>query len=773
MVRQKNPLRHRVIREIFGDLGKYATIFIMMVAMIGLASGYLIAVDSMQKGYAEGFSLYNIEDGNFTVANKLTDDQIDEIEKSGNTIYPIFFKDVEMEDHHTLRMMVERKNVNQIILDEGKMPTRMNEVAIDRNFADNNQLKIGDHLSSNQYDYEIVGLVSFSDYSAMFSSNKDSMFDAILFSVAVVSEESYEAEKAKEIYRYAWQYESKAKDEAEEKKWADEFVSTVRKNSELEEYVPQYLNQAIFFAGDDLQSDSSMIHLFLYIMLLIMAFVTSLTTADTIVKEAGVIGTLRASGYTKWELFIHYLSPLLLVIFVACIVGNLLGYTYLKDVMRNLYYNSYSFPNYPTLINMEAFLETTIAPVIIMIVVSVIVLMRKLSISPLQFLRHDLSRKKNHFAMKLAHSISFFFRYRLRVIFQNIPHYFMLFIGLLLANILLLFGLSLPYTIDHYEETIAEDLLATKQYILSIPANINLEAESMEEKMALMEFMQGIETETEGAEKFTLYQLKTHNAVKEENVLVYGVQEESEYIDQKIPYGKIYVSTACANKFRAEVGNEIELKEQYEDKVYTFKIDGIYPYNSSVAIFMNQEYANEVFDLGEEYFSAYFSDEEIKDIDEQYIASEIDAESLTKVTRQLNVSFGGFMRALRIATFVIFFTMMYLLTKIIIEKNSQSISMVKILGYTTQDIQKLYLRATSIVTIVEMLICLPIANSVNRWMIEDYMSARMTGYLPYHAPSNLFVRMFLTGMIAYIVVAILEMVKIYRIPKTDALKNVE
>ena len=109
MVRQKNPLRHRVIREIFGDLGKYATIFIMMVAMIGLASGYLIAVDSMQKGYAEGFSLYNIEDGNFTVANKLTDDQIDEIEKSGNTIYPIFFKDVEMEDHHTLRMMVERK----------------------------------------------------------------------------------------------------------------------------------------------------------------------------------------------------------------------------------------------------------------------------------------------------------------------------------------------------------------------------------------------------------------------------------------------------------------------------------------------------------------------------------------------------------------------------------------------------------------------------------------------------------------------------------------
>ena len=188
---------------------------------------------------------------------------------------------------------------------------------------------------------------------------------------------------------------------------------------------------------------------------------------------------------------------------------------------------------------------------------------------------------------------------------------------------------------------------------------------------------------------------------------------------------------------------------------------------------MNQEYMNEVFDLGKDYFSGYFSDTEITDIDEKYIGSVIDADSLTKVSRQLNVSFGGFMSALRVATFIIFFVMMYLLTKIIIEKNAQSISMTKILGYSNQEIRKLYIRATTIVVIVEMLLCMPISSWVNRWMFEGYLAERMTGYLPFYLPPWIYGRMMLMGLSAYAIVAIFEMIKIYHIPKTDALKNVE
>lgn len=68
----------------------------------------------------------------------------------------------------------------------------------------------------------------------------------------------------------------------------------------------------------------------LYILIAIMAFVFAVTTNNTITKEAAVIGTLRASGYTRGELLRHYLHLPVLVTIVAAIIGNILGYTVFK-----------------------------------------------------------------------------------------------------------------------------------------------------------------------------------------------------------------------------------------------------------------------------------------------------------------------------------------------------------------------------------------------------------------------------------------------------------
>lgn len=88
--------------------------------------------------------------------------------------------------------------------------------------------------------------------------------------------------------------------------------------------------------------DRAMIIVLLYIVIAIMAFVFGITTSNTIRKEAGVIGTLRASGYTKNELIRHYMFMPLLVTFIGAIVGNLLGYTVFKNVCADMYYGSYS-----------------------------------------------------------------------------------------------------------------------------------------------------------------------------------------------------------------------------------------------------------------------------------------------------------------------------------------------------------------------------------------------------------------------------------------------
>ena len=192
---KRSPLHKRIIREIIGDLGKYLTIFILLVAMIGLASGYFVSIGSMITGYNEGFAKYNIENGNFTTRYEIRRSQKKAIEENGDRIYPIFYKDIPINSSITIRIVENRTEVNLISLMEGRLPTRNGEISIDRTFANNNQFKIGDILHSKTRDYEIVGFVAFSDYSALFSSNKDSMFDAILFGMGVISEEDFNNEE--------------------------------------------------------------------------------------------------------------------------------------------------------------------------------------------------------------------------------------------------------------------------------------------------------------------------------------------------------------------------------------------------------------------------------------------------------------------------------------------------------------------------------------------------------------------------------------------------
>ena len=253
--------------------------------------------------------------------------------------------------------------------------------------------------------------------------------------------------------------------------------------------------------------------------------------------------------------------------------------------------------------------------------------------------------------------------------------------------------------------------------------------------------------------------------------MLYGVEPDSRYIKADLGKG-VYVSAAYADKYQVEPGDKITLKEKYERKRYTFKVDEIYNYSGAVSVFMSRDKLNRTFDLGNDYYAGYFSNTKIRDIDEKYIGTVIDLEALTKVSRQLDVSMGNMMGLVNGFAIAIYMILIYLLSKIIIEKNAQSISMAKILGYTNHEINRLYITATTIVVVLSLMLTIPLANIT----IEEICKvafARFSGWLPYYVPEITFVKMFAAGVIAYALVALFQIRKVKRIPMTDALKNVE
>lgn len=270
-----------------------------------------------------------------------------------------------------------------------------------------------------------------------------------------------------------------------------------------------------------------------------------------------------------------------------------------------------------------------------------------------------------------------------------------------------------------------------------------------------------LETETKDVEKYFMSTVeKTSENGEKDDISVYGISDDSKYISMNFESGKVYVSDVFADKYRLKKGDKFTLKESYGTKKHNFEIGGIYEYPIGLAIFMDTKDFCKEFNVKDNEFTGYFSNVKIKDIEQEYIYSVITQDDLTKMARQMDVSMGSMMNMVNIVSVILSMLVMYLLIKLVIEKNSLSISMVKILGYDNNEIRKLYMTATTWVVIA----CVALSIPVVVWIIKDLiyrpMMMDMKGWIILKMDPVVYVEMFILGMNAYILVSFLDLEKL-------------
>lgn len=902
-----NPLNKRFKRDLRSDAGKYVAIFLFIVFFIGAASGFMVADNSVAAQFKTTAEECNIEDGHLAFNVRPSNEVLSKIENQNDLkLYDLSYKEETVKKDKTLRIYKVRNEVNKECLMSGEMPTNDSEIAVDRMFADNNKITVGDSLKIKGKKYVVSGLIALPDYSALFKSNADMMFDAVGFGVAVMTDSGYnKIGNAHETINYAWKYNTPVEDEETENaksellmkslenilkeydepliqaqvdslyKKAKPYINSLRdefdvaekeleskyfaairkasindtakmakelgitekqyknlkqvledadKNSDewdldsldsapkinlddyktsddmdfddmynqiykivdavsdaklydcsqiyrdlaslkkitdkfsiddsgilnIKDYSAKYTNKSIMYAREDSGSDKATMMLMTYIIMVVIAFLFAVTTSNTITKEANVIGTLRAMGYSKGELIRHYMFLPIAVTLVGSIVGNVLGYTVFQKVFVGVYYSNYSLPTFKMLWNMNAFWETTVVPFILMILVNFVMLTKKLKISPLNFIRGELKESGQKRLIKLPKKMPFFSKFRLRIFFQNIPSYLTLALGVFLAGVLVVFGSMYGPLLDDYANIVKENQLSKYQYVM-----IN-EAES----------------ENADAEKFCMTSLQTTDKkFMTDDVTIYGVENQSKYITENIPTGEVLVSSAMAEKFGLSSGDEFTLKEQYKDKTYSFKVGGVYNYDAAITVFMNRGDYLTQFNEKSDYFNGYFSNSKLDDLSDDDVATVITEKDLTKVVTQMQVSMTEFVKVFKALGVVIFLLVMFILTKQIIEKNSKSVSMTKILGFSDIEIGKLYIIITSLVVLASLLISVPLISLALRWAFKSYIYTQMTGYIPYIVSNSCYVTMVVLGIVSYTVVACLMLIKIKKTPLGEALKN--
>lgn len=818
----RNPLTKRLPRELRNNMGKYLGIYLLMAGSIALVSGFLLAASSINVIMSTMRDDYVIEDARFTLDYEATDGQLDAARDAaqgygGAEVVPITSVDAALEQvdgsaaarEATVRAYAHRTQVDVAAYAQGRAPQTASEVAVDRVFASHNGIHVGGTVKLAGRELSVVGIMTLPDQQALFENNSDFTINALSFGVAEVSDEGLAAleEVAPVSYTYAIVFGDRTMSAARRTDAeADVMEALADHDARVSDFIDADANQGIGYAADDVEGDSSMWEMMMAIIIVIMGFVFVVLSGAQIEEESAIIGTLLASGWRTREIVAHYLATPALVGALACACGTGLGLTLLEQPMKGLYYNSYSLPPYHMTWSWRVFAMCTAVPFALLVGVTLVGLLRKMGRTPLQFLRHELGRGGTRRGVRLPARLGFVARFRLRVFLRNLGNFATLFVGIAFASMLLLFGLAIMPTMNHYSENLRSGMVAAHQYTLKRPVDLTGTDEARasweaydrlasvsdidelgltgDERADFVRSLARIDEDDhavnlaansseaiEQAESYGIYQLQYDRGQDAgyEGLSVYGIREDSRYwkgLD--VAGGRVVVGAGIADKYGLGAGDTITLWDKYTDTTYRLKIDGTWGTKSDLNVYLGLDTFNTLLGNASGYFNAIASDEPL-DIGARWLASELTPADMDKIGEQMTDSMGDMMYLLMGIAVFIFLIFIYLLTKAVIDRSARSISYMKVFGYRGREVSHLYVRSITWCVVASLLLTQPLLigalTAIFRSMLYAY-----NGNIEIFVPAGAMAQCVLTGFATYVVAALLHLRSIRRMPMSLALK---
>ena len=156
----QSVLRKRVIRDLKQNLFRYLALGFMIAMGIFLVVTIVGSGETLTRGTEEIADKTNLEDGEFEVFVPLSEKNKNEIRDMGIEIEEQFYYDYLCDDadQSTVRIFKVREKINKIHFIEGETPEQANEIVMEKRFAEEHDLKVGDTFVIAEKEYKITGI---------------------------------------------------------------------------------------------------------------------------------------------------------------------------------------------------------------------------------------------------------------------------------------------------------------------------------------------------------------------------------------------------------------------------------------------------------------------------------------------------------------------------------------------------------------------------------------------------------------------------------------
>ena len=444
-------------------------------------------------------------------------------------------------------------------------------------------------------------------------------------------------------------------------------------------------------AADDQQINVQCGYFFGVLLMMLFAYVISVFVVHGIERESSVIGALYALGVKRKDLMLHYLTLPVCVTTVAGLIGFGIGIspwgipTQMADA-----YAYYSVPQIEVLIPPILIIYGIIMPPVTAIIVNYFVIRKKLSKTALSLIKNEVKQPKGS-NVNLG-SMGFISRFRIRQMLREMRTGITVIIGMFISLICLMLSLNTAVLCSNVQIDNVKDTKYEYMYTYKYPT----------------------ENPPEGGEAAYVKTLKKEILGYNWDINVLGLEEDSKYFDAKVVKGsknKVAVSSALAQKYKIKTGDELILHDEDAQIDYAFTVENIVQYTPAFYVFMDIEDARELFGASKDEYNVVFSDH----------ALSVDSARLYSIVTKSDIEasagiFSDLMRSMVIMIVVIsaliFTVVMYLMMKVMIDRSSFSISLIKVFGFHKKEVRKLYLDGNFFMIAVSAAICLPLSKAI-------------------------------------------------------------
>lgn len=184
-------LRKRFPRQIKADFFRLGSLFLMIALCMYIVIALVDAAEVVIRGTEKNQKETSLEDGQFTVFNALTDEQLDKIADAGVTLEPHISYDLSLDDGSVIRIFKNRELIDRLVLDCGREAKEDNEIVLEKRYCEEHDISAGDVLSIGGEDITVTGIGSSVDYDAVLRKLSDTAVDSTIFGTGFVSAGGY------------------------------------------------------------------------------------------------------------------------------------------------------------------------------------------------------------------------------------------------------------------------------------------------------------------------------------------------------------------------------------------------------------------------------------------------------------------------------------------------------------------------------------------------------------------------------------------------------